>query len=363
MEHKQNIVVFLTFNNFPNQDAGSVRLIALAKGLVSSGYYIKVISMAKKIMSDWETVEPGIDHFSVRANGGRIRSAKSYLFFNSSVNRLLSQMSGIKAIFVCNTMFYVLQNRQLKKLKVPLIYDSTEWYIAKEFRQGILSLEYISNSIIVNGLGKPWKVIAISQYLENKYKRKNLKVIRVPAIIDLASMSKDLDDYILNKKIQIIYAGSPGKKDALGIILQGLSMTPENVKNNIEMKIIGISREQYQKINKNNFIPSNVSFMGSIPREQVIEELQRADFSTFIRDNNLRFVKAGFPSKLVESMSLGIPVITNLTSDLHLYLENGINSVIVADFTVDAYTKALAIAVNMNKTDLADLHLCARKTA
>ena len=99
MEHKHNIVVFLTFNNFPNQDAGSVRLIALAKGLVSSGYYIKVISMAKKIMSDWETVEPGIDHFSVRANGGRIRSAKSYLFFNSSVNRLLSQMSGIKAIF------------------------------------------------------------------------------------------------------------------------------------------------------------------------------------------------------------------------------------------------------------------------
>ena len=144
-------------------------------------------------------------------------------------------------------------------------------------------------------------------------------MIRVPAIIDLASMSKDLDDYILNKKIQIIYAGSPGKKDALGIILQGLSMTPENVKNNIEMKIIGISREQYQKINKNNFIPSNVSFMGSIPREQVIEELQRADFSTFIRDNNLRFVKAGFPSKLVESMSLGIPVITNLTSDLHLF--------------------------------------------
>ena len=260
-------------------------------------------------------------------------------------------------------MFYIFKNRQLKKLGISLIYDSTEWYNACEFRLGILAPEYISNALIVRKMiKKPWKVIAISSFLEEHYKKKKIIVERVPAVMDIQSFP-NREEYVPEGKIKVVYAGSPGKKDALYLIVQGVSMLPDVVREKFEFKIIGATKEQYIEQNGEQDIPENITFFGRLPRKRVIEELGDANFTTFLRDNNLRFVRAGFPSKLAESMSMGVPVITNLTSDLAMYLRDGENAVIVDGFSSEAYAKALSSVVDMEKGQITEMHKAARETA
>jgi glycosyltransferase involved in cell wall biosynthesis len=55
-----------------------------------------------------------------------------------------------------------------------------------------------------------------------------------------------------------------------------------------------------------------------------LDYLKRADYTIFLRDNNL-ICTAGFPTKFSESIACGTPVLTNLTSDLGIYLQKGKN--------------------------------------
>lgn len=161
----------------------------------------------------------------------------------------------------------------------------------------------------------------------------------------------------------MIYAGSPGKKDALHLVVEGVTLVPPEVRDRFEFRIIGATKEQFIEQNGEKNIPGNIAFLGSVPREQVIEELQRADFTTFLRDSNLRFVNAGFPSKLAESMSMGVPVITNLTSDLAIYLRNGDNCIIVEEFSGMAYAKALCVVATLENDKLVSMHESSKETA
>ena len=56
--------------------------------------------------------------------------------------------------------------------------------------------------------------------------------------------------------------------------------------------------------------------------------LKCADFAMFLRDDN-RVSRAGFPTKFVESISAGVPVITNKTSNIEDYLIPGKNGFFV----------------------------------
>lgn len=357
-----NTVVCLTFNSFPNQDAGSVRLLAIVKALVKAGYAVRVISMGKNTTDGWEPIEEGVAHLSLRAPRGKTALLKNYLLFNKKVEEQLNRFEDIKGIMLFSTMFFTLKNRALYKAKVPLIYDSTEWFTADEFKLGVFAPSYISNAINVNFyLKKPWKVIAISRYLQEHFKKQCDEVVRIPAVMDTLSMP--FGNYKPNDRLRIVYAGSPGVKDALYIILQGVSLLSEETRRKFELRIIGVTKEQYFVENGETELPKNIVFLGRVPRETVLEELAQADYSTFVRDGEKRFAKAGFPSKLAESMSMGVPAITNFTSDLELYLQDDKNAVVVKAFTPQAYADAMQRAISKDKGALLELHRNARLTA
>ena len=84
-------------------------------------------------------------------------------------------------------------------------------------------------------------------------------------------------------------------------------------------QITGISRDKLE-INQNM-----IRCMGRVPRPVVLQTLQETDFTVLIRDASLRYAKAGFPTKVVESLMSGTPVICNLSSDLDEYLVDGEN--------------------------------------
>ena len=140
----------------------------------------------------------------------------------------------------------------------------------------------------------------------------------------------------MNEKIVFTYAGfSSRSKDRLDYIIDAFLTLYQIGYTNILFNIIGADEKDFTCIfpkykGKIEKIKKFVSFKGHLTHEETLELLSIADYSIFIRRNS-RKNNAGFPTKFAESMSCGIPVVTNLTSNLSDYLVNGENGYIVSN--------------------------------
>ena len=353
-------IVFLTFNKMPSYDAGSVRMMAFADILVSLGYEINIISISKTENNNWVQLKKSIKHLSLRKHKKNPAIFIDYLLFNRNVNKVLKTITNIAAVFVFNTHFYVLRNKYLQKISPTLIYDATEWYSASEFKNSIFSFEYISNNLIVKKTKHPWKIVSISSFLHTYFLKRGLNSLLIPAIMTDDGMAPPKQKK--HDKIVITYAGSPGKKDSLGMIIAGISALKEEELQKITLNIYGITKESFQRQNRNVCIPSSVHFYGCVDRKIVIERIKESDFTTFLRDPQMRFSKAGFPSKLVESFSCGVPVITNLSSDLNKYLIDFENSIIVKEYSPNSYANAIKSALILSDESLTKMGINSKTT-
>ena len=70
--------------------------------------------------------------------------------------------------------------------------------------------------------------------------------------------------------------------------------------------------------------------------------MDNVQFDVLLRYSDLRYTKAGFPTKVVESLASATPVITNITSDLEMYLKDGENSVISEGYTAKKWRRLSA---------------------
>ena len=92
------------------------------------------------------------------------------------------------------------------------------------------------------------------------------------------------------------------------------------------------------------------------------EEVRKADFSVLLRED-ARFSRAGFATKLVESMALGTPVIGTAVGDHALHLVDGHNSIVPASTgEVDVET-AIRRAARLSSANLLEMRKAARHTA
>ena len=82
-----------------------------------------------------------------------------------------------------------------------------------------------------------------------------------------------------------------------------------------------------------------------------------------MRSAEQRYAKAGFPTKVVESLSRSTPVICNLTSDLKDYLTDGQDALIVDACSAEALKVQLERAIIMSKAQRMDMCNHAAKTA
>lgn len=213
-----------------------------------------------------------------------------------------------------------------KKNEIKVVADITEWYEPEGhllFRL-IKGLDSFYRMRIVQK--KLDGIIAISSYLNNYYS-KDCKTIQIPPLVDTENdkWSGNFVGAHENDKIQLVYVGSPGagQKDRLDVLVKALLKVKSKVPPFV-FKVIGISFTQF--IDNFNIDPSliqkseNLQFMGRLSHNEAINELKKSDFSVFIRDKNI-VNTAGFPTKFVESISAGVPVLTNDSSNIIDYLE------------------------------------------
>lgn len=344
LEQKNNnnkTILYVGGFELPDKNAAAQRVISNAKIFRELGYNVVFIGVSKAIEKK-VFLEDTIDHFE-GFQYYSIPYPKSILDWLSYLSKVsyLNLMVKINPSIVIAYNYPSLVLNKLRKYcksnQIKIIADVTEWYDPKgNFFYKILKktdiyyrMEFVNNRL--DG------IIVISRYLYNYYKKTYLRnIIEIPPLVDL-SMEKwaplsfsEEHDYL-----KLIYAGSPGKKnkDRLDYIILFINNFLKEQKKKVKLTIVGITEKQFIEY----FNPSEqvllemnswVNFWGQLSHPKTLELIKENDFQIFIRENNL-VNNAGFPTKFVEAISCGIPVITNISGNLNDYLYNGFNGCVV----------------------------------
>jgi glycosyltransferase involved in cell wall biosynthesis len=207
-------------------------------------------------------------------------------------------------------------------------------------------------------------VIVISSFLQNFYRKK--KTVVIPPLINPKRYENINITLQKNDVVNLIYVGKPfptdGRritgncyKDRLDIVVEALYSIQ---KFNFVFKIYGLTKKVYLQV-----IPQhtkllnemqNIIFMGEINNETAINNIAKSDFTIFFRDVN-RMTSAGFPTKFVETISCGTPIITTDTSDLYKYLEDGKNGFFIDIDNIEILKCQLIKILNMDKTKIVEM--------
>ena len=363
------MVYYISYSCFPDGGASSVRSVNVAKIFISCGLDVTLIGMGD---SECFQVIKGDDfsYVSLRIKGRDIISRlRSHSGFKRRLKTFLDQKNDIDAIVLnlntlpLNPLQYI--KKLAKRKGVKLFLDCCEWYSPEQFRMGKMSLGYLQNSYCVQKyVDTDTYPISISKYFASYFTNKGIRTFNIPVVMDM-----DKTKCIKNGKsdnLILMYAGYVGKKDYLHIMLKGLSMLNPKDLANVEFRIFGaklsdvkenIDSEVFDKVN------NSIKCYGRVERQVVLKNLEDADFTVLMRSAAQRYAKAGFPTKVVESLASATPVICNLTSDLGDFIIDGNNGVVVNDEDAESFSRAIKKALSFSVSEKKAMSKNARITA
>lgn len=233
--------------------------------------------------------------------------------------------------------------------------DFTEWFEPEQFPKGERDGGYLDHiRLLTQAVDPAVKVIAISSYLQRHFKARGCSVLRVPAVLDIEELAPRDISVQPTGEVRLMYAGSPAKKDALHIVLAAISELSAEERGRLRLDLYGVTDGQARGLMRDGEpLPECVRAHGRVPRSEVIEALHCSDFTILMRDPSKTFAQAGMPTKVTESLGSGVPVISNLTSDLGEFLSEGANSVVVDGYSASACANALRRAIVLSPAELA----------
>lgn len=361
----------------PNYDAGAPRVLNNAKVFRELGHNVRFISWGGKYR-DEDLCDDGI----YRVDGFEYIISEELPMGNTSLyNRVISKITrGNKTIKILNQMLakpdlVIMYNadydftkkiiRYCKKNNIKIANDINEWFANNELH----IIDVIKNHI--NMTRTQFRVqnkIVISSYLYNYYKNSNN--VLIPPLCDKSEPKwyNDVEDERIKpfNGITFIYAGVPTKKDCIYTLLDAVNYLAKKGEN-IRFIIIGISKDKFvedysEHITDNEFC-DNIIFLGRIPQELVPCYYKKADFMVMFREPNRKNM-AGFPTKVAESITAGVPVITNATSDIDKFIHSGKNGFILNDYSKESIISFIQNHIlNLKEYDLNNMKNNAKETS
>lgn len=360
---------------FPWGQAASRRICGVAKSISDTGKHVVVCSGESTPISetnlDEVDLKGGITYIGMSEFPPKSASIGEKIYRvllcsgQNTVNWLEMQDKKPSHVIVygggAQYMFRLLP--WCKKHGIPLIADVVEWYDPRQLPGGRLGPFYWSSIIALRVLyNKCSGVIAISKLLEDYYCSKGVKCIRVPPTLDVSSVR--FGEFRRSKndsKLTLVYAGTPGRKDLLNNIIEAVARV-DFFGERLRLLVIGPTLAEVLYLTGKASLPSGVVVLGRLKQSEVAEFVSSADFTVLLREP-LRFANAGFPTKFVESLSCGTPVIANLTSDIALYLHDGVEGFVCDSHAVDALVIALNRALALSLSMLNEMRCAAREQA
>ena len=351
---------------FPEGDAAASRVLNNAKILKDLSYNVIFISFGGEARTSDMCRDGSFSYQGFKyINTNDIDKKKInvlariyYHFFGGSKSlQLIKKMiKNVDIVIGYNPSMYFTSRMMAlcKKHKIPFISDITEWYDSNEFPGGRFALPAWINHLNMCLMQKKVKnKIVISSFLDKYYNTTNNIII--PPLVD------STEDKWINfkpvlapfKGIRLVYAGTPGKKDLLEIMIDAVSSSL-NQGNSLQFIIVGVSQEDirgYRNYKEILSLSEHIILCGKIPQIEVPSYYNVSDFSIIIR-NPTRKNMAGFPTKLAETMMSGCPVLLNNTSDISEYVRDGYNGFIMRDVSANEFQRILSKVVTLSRSEI-----------
>ena len=360
-------IVICGLLKFPAGDAGSLRQYQLAVMLRELGHDVLVVGLGETNNRRIEKYGE-VDYISFRYGDNKLQNkVLSHLLYWKNLKKILGDYAPDVILMDDLGPSKTIKLKQYCKVRqIRLIHDSVEWYSPEQFKHGKFSLGYIGKDILNRFLiDKTCGVIAISRYLEDHFKAKGCYCVRIPIVITEADLCKEKD--LPEDKVVFTYAGQPGKKDYLHVMLDAFALLPGELLQRVKFNVVGCTKEQMlaEGISAEVLakLENQLVIHGRVSHEEVLRILKCTDFTLLMRSPTQRYAKAGFPTKVVESLSRSTPVICNLTSDLGEYLVDGQNAFVVAECSSHSLQQQISRAIGLSTTQRISMCCAAYETA
>ena len=327
----RNKIIYAGAFIFPDKNAAALRVRGIGKCLADIGYDVLYLGDQYDVNRPKESILYETDGYCYKT-----RPKWSSISFYKDIEHIVCAIKELGVDNVYAVILYHPPAIQAIKVKkycdnhgIKVICDVTEWYdIKRQLSNGhmwIRAIDFWVRMYYVNiRIGN---IIAISSYLEDYYKNRKCKTVKVPILLEkLPELNTVKDADILS----LCYCGSPTKKDLLLPIVKAVENCVNN-KKNISLDIVGTTQKEFEAINGyqiSDEYQDRILFHGKVPHEQALSVLRKCDFSLIIRPS-LRYAIAGFPTKMVEAFSEGVGVIATGNGDITSYVRTGVNGYIV----------------------------------
>ena len=340
------LILYVGGFQLPERNAAAQRVAAIAKGLRDVGYDVIFLNSLKN------TDNSGVvekEYFGFKCyeygregNVDYLITAKTTLGFAEKLHPDAIIAYNYPAIALDRIRKYCNAN------KIKCYADVTEWYNAAGKNFIACFIKGIDTTYRMRVVHKKLDgIIAISRYLYDYYKEYTNTVL-IPPTVDITDAKWHVSEKKHQEYVSFAYAGVPyASKERLDLIVSAVGEVSRKAA--VRLNIVGITKEQFRTLYAWKApLPEAVTFWGRVEHQKALEIVEKSDWSIILRDNS-RLVKAGFPTKLVESISCGTPVIANRFSNVFDYLteENSIcveNMDDIADYIVQACNKRCDVA-------------------
>ena len=354
-------IVYIGDFRLPNLDAAAPRVINYAKIMQMYGHEVSFISWGGKyrepdLCKDGKYRIEGMEYIitnELDPQGSLLEKFSQLLHRGDKSVKLLDYMSDKPEFIMMYNAGYGWTKLMLnfcKKHNIKLANGITEWYDNNELHfWDILPYHYNMTRLQRKVRNK----ICISSYLDKYYAESNNLLL--PPLCD-PSESKwkaNVEDDRIKPfdEITLIYAGNPAKKDCAHTVINVVNKLAIEGKA-IRFIILGTTRDSYLNRYADLLVSKNlheyILFLGRVSQDLIPAYYKKADFMVLLRETTRKNM-AGFPTKFAESMTAGVPVIANITSDLDKYISNGKTGYIVEDMKAESLEKILIDVLAMSR--------------
>ncbi|OWV14369.1 glycosyltransferase [Fibrobacter sp. UWB5] len=299
------------------------------------------------------------------------RNFKSQLFKSLHASRkienFLKKNHVDLIIATTNAERFLMTSKIAARYNIPLLLEICEKYHYSNWSFGRFNPRYYT-------FLRCWKkeymkadgVIAISRFLEKHFTEYGKKTIRMPSVLDVSKIPCRLTSTSDNC-VRFVFSGGLGNgKDSLAEFMIALNNVKGKLSRKIELNIYGPTKTAVlNQLGKKAYVAHElddiVCYHGRIPQNEIPLRLLENDFGIILRPQR-ESSNAGFPTKLAEYMSAGLPVLANDTGDIGLYL-NSTNGCLLENKSVKKIEQAVLAIDSMSKEKLSDMRKAARKTA
>lgn len=325
-------ILYIGRFELPDKEATANRVVSNAKLLRDLGHEVVLAGWSSDIDNKYGWEKADCFGFECYQKHKAKTSYEKYIMFTDAsheLNLLKSRRFDILIAYDFPAIALKKLMKYCKKNEITCICDVSEWYTNSNknplFRMVRAYDSYERMKVLHK---KADGLIVISKYLQKYYSTNN--TVLIPPLVDMsdekwipASISED-------HSLKLVYAGWPSrKKERLDLIVDAVSSLYNNIP--IVFDIYGIDESQYKAMyDLPNDLPlcKNIIFHGRVTHSETINAVRNADYSIIVRESSLKN-NAGFPSKFVESISCGTPVLTTEISNVSDYVDGENNGLII----------------------------------